>query len=258
MPDFPTWLAAIRASHERMAGLAGGLSDEQIRMRSYADEWSVAQVASHLGSQAEIFDLFLTAGLTGADAPDGDVFVSIWDRWNALPPAEQVSRSVAANEAFVGRLTGLGAGERSSFALSMFGTDLDLAGFAGLRLGEHALHTWDIAVALDPAATVSADAVDLLVDTLPATVGRAGTPVPGGIPVAVETTDPARSFAVALDPVVAITPLPGEPDPGTPVLTLPAEAFLRLIAGRLDPDHTPAGVTGADALPRLRDAFPGF
>jgi hypothetical protein len=39
---------------------------------------------------------------------------------------------------------------------------------------------------------------------------------------------------------------------------LPAEAFIRLLYGRLDPDHTPSSVTtdGAD-LDVLRRAFPG-
>jgi uncharacterized protein (TIGR03083 family) len=258
MADFPTWLAAIRASHQRMTALVADLDEQQVRTTSYAEEWSIAQVASHLGSQAEIFDLFLTAGLTGADAPGGDVFVPIWDRWNALPPADQVRRGVAANSAFVSRLTALTEDERTSFALSMFGTDLDLAGFVSLRLGEHALHTWDIAVALDPGATLSPDAVDLLIDTLPATAGRAGTPLPGGKPLAVDTTAPPRSFAVTLDPAVSVTLLNGEPPEGTPLVRLPAEAFLRLIAGRLDEDHTPKDVQGAEHLPQLREAFPGF
>ena len=97
MADFPTWLAALRRSHGRMSALVGGLTDEQTMLRSYADEWSLAQVASHLGSQAEIFELFLSAGLTGADAPDGDTLVPIWDRWNALAPRSQVADSVSAN-----------------------------------------------------------------------------------------------------------------------------------------------------------------
>jgi hypothetical protein len=42
-------------------------------------------------------------------------------------------------------------------------------------------------------------------------------------------------------------------------VTMPAEALLRLAYGRLDPDHTPAGVTGDDAdLGTLRQIFPGF
>ena len=42
-------------------------------------------------------------------------------------------------------------------------------------------------------------------------------------------------------------------------LTLPAEAFLRLVYGRLDPAHTPSSVTGdTGRLADLRKAFPGF
>jgi hypothetical protein len=39
---------------------------------------------------------------------------------------------------------------------------------------------------------------------------------------------------------------------------LPAEALLRLVYGRLDPDHTPAQVIGAGTLDELREVFPGF
>lgn len=258
MPDFPTWLAAIRNSHDRMTALVGGLTEDQAGLRSYAAEWSVAQVASHLGSQAEIFELFLTAGLTGGEAPGGDVFGPIWDRWNALPPRSQLAESVTANEKLVSRLEGLPGEQQDAFALSMFGTDLDLAGLAALRLGEHVLHTWDIAVALDPAATLAPDAVDLLVDTLPTTAARAGLPVPGGQPLAVTTTDPDRTYLVALDPKVGLTPLDAAPGPAAPVLTMPAEAFIRLVAGRLDTAHTPLGVDEGTSLDQLRQAFPGF
>ena len=41
-----------------------------------------------------------------------------------------------------------------------------------------------------------------------------------------------------------------------PDLVLPAEAFVRLVYGRLDPDHTPA-VRGTADLAELRAVFPG-
>jgi uncharacterized protein (TIGR03083 family) len=254
MAEYGDWLAAIRHSHEGMSALVGGLTAEQATLRSYADEWTVPQVASHLGSQAEIFDLFLTAGLDGTEAPGGDAFTAIWDRWNALPPQSQLADSVAANGKLLARLEGLTPAQRDSFTLSMFGADVDIAGLAALRLGEHALHTWDIAVALDPAATLDPDAVGLLIDTLPAMAARAGTPVPGGEPVSVAVTDPARAFDLTLDPAVTLTPAAG----GTPDATFPAEAFIRLVAGRLDPDHTPPGVDAGERLDQLRQAFPGF
>jgi uncharacterized protein (TIGR03083 family) len=256
MADFPTWLAALRRSHDRMTAIVGGLTDEQTMLRSYADEWSLAQVASHLGSQAEIFELFLTAGLTGADAPDGDTLVPIWDRWNALAPRSQVADSVSANEHFIARLEHLEPDQQDAFGLSLFGSDVDIAGLTALRLGEHALHTWDIAVAFDPAATVAPDAVELLIDTLPQRAAAAGLPVPGGRPVEVVTADPLRTYRLTLDPVVTLTPRDAV-TPDATVARFPAEAFLRLVAGRLDAEHTPLGVDAPD-LDQLRQAFPGF
>ena len=256
MADFLTWLAALRRSHDRMTALVDGLTHEQLTLRSYADQWSLAQVASHLGSQAEIFELFLTAGLTGADVPDNDTFVPIWDRWNALAPRSQVADSVSANERFVSRLEHLEPDQQDAFGLVLFGSEVDIAGLTALRVGEHALHTWDIAVALDPAATVAPDAVELLIDTLPQRAAAAGLPVPGGRPVEVVTADPVRTYRLTLDRAVTLTPLDAvTPDAG--VARFPAEAFIRLVAGRLDPEHTPLGVDAPD-LDELRQAFPGF
>jgi hypothetical protein len=42
-------------------------------------------------------------------------------------------------------------------------------------------------------------------------------------------------------------------------LQIPAEAFLRLIYGRLDPANTPDGIKAEDvSLDDLRSVFPGF
>jgi len=40
-------------------------------------------------------------------------------------------------------------------------------------------------------------------------------------------------------------------------LTIPAEAFVRLVYGRLDAAHTPAGLDAA-LVATLRPIFPGF
>ena len=75
----------------------------------------------------------------------------------------------------------------------------------------------------------------------------------------VRTTDPQRDFTLVFtnDGVS----LEAGATPGPPDLELPAEAFIRLIYGRLDPDHTPSAVSGSggtDLLAELRRAFPGF
>jgi uncharacterized protein (TIGR03083 family) len=254
MTDTSTWIRAVRSSHERFARILRPLSEAEVVRPSYAAEWSIADTASHLGSQAEIFELFLDAGLSGSPVPGGDVFGGIWDRWNATAPIEQVRQSIAVNEAFVARVEQLSADERDHFSVALFGGQLDLAGLAAMRLAEHALHTWDIAVALDASATVAPDAVDLLVDQLPATAARAGRPAAGVERVEVVTTDPGRTFVLDVGDEVTLRP---STETGTDPLVLPAEALIRLVYGRLDPDHTPAGVDDP-RLADLRTVFPGF
>jgi uncharacterized protein (TIGR03083 family) len=247
---------ALRQSQDRFAAVLHPLSDGAVRERSYDDEWSIADVASHLGSQAEIFGLFLAAGLEKSDPPARDVFVSIWDRWNAKDPSDQVSDSIAANEELVTRLETVSGADRDAFAVDMFGGNRDLDGLTAMRLGEHAVHTWDIAVALDPTATVDPVAVAQLLDSVPGTAALGGKPVIGAEPVIIATTDPARAYRVTLDPEVSLHALDGV---AAADLTMPAEALLRLVYGRLDPAHTPASVTGDTArLADLRKAFPGF
>ena len=57
------WIGTLRRSHDRLQALVEPLGQDQLEQRSYASEWSIAQVLSHLGSGAEIFSLFLDAGL---------------------------------------------------------------------------------------------------------------------------------------------------------------------------------------------------
>ncbi len=254
MADTVTWIRAVRSSFDRFSGLLRPLSPAEVEGPSYNRDWTIADTASHLGSQAEIFGLFLDAGLRGAPAPGGEVFGGIWDRWNALAPTEQVRQSIDANEALVTRIEQTTDEERDAFSLAAFGRRLDLSGLAGMRLAELALHTWDIAVALDPSATVSADAVDLLVDELPTTAARAGRAIAGLEPVDVVTSDPDRTFVLSASDQVTLAP---SASAGADALELPAEALLRLVSGRLDPDHTPAGVDDP-RLSSLRAVFPGF
>ena len=73
--------------------------------------------------------------------------------------------------------------------------------------------------------------------------------------VTVDTTDPRRGFVVDLT-ADGVTLDPTDPSEN-PDLVLPAEAFIRLVYGRLDPAHTPQ-VEGDDkVLDELRRAYPG-
>ena len=254
----PEVLALLHASHDRLAAALDGISDEGARAQSYDDDWSVGQVASHLGSGAEIYHLWLDAGSRGTPAPGAEAMQPIWDLWNAKDPTSQARDAVAADSRLLERLDGLSDAEREAWHLELFGEDRDLANLLQLRLSEHAVHTWDIVVASDPAATVSEDAVRLVVDNLAVVARYTGQAHDQPVSVEVRTTRPERAFHLDLGPSgVELKPSYDDTE-ASAELVLPAEAFVRLVYGRLDPDHTPATVTstGVD-LDSLRRTFPG-
>ena len=254
------WISALRRSHDRLRASVEPLDLAQLEKRSYASEWSIAQVLSHLGSQAEIFGLFLDAGLTGQDPPGREEFVPIWDSWNAKDPQAQAADALRADQATLERFESLDADQRARLRLKMFGMDLDTTGLAQMRVREHAVHTWDVVVALDPAATVAPDAVALLIDALGQVAARSGKPDGKPRTVRVTTTDPERQFILETGEAVTLTPADDEttPEPGLAELRLPAEAFVRLVYGRLDEAHTPPAETTGVELDELRQIFPGF
>jgi uncharacterized protein (TIGR03083 family) len=252
--DATPWVRAVRASHDRLAGLVAGLDGDGLRGQSYDTEWSIADVLSHLGSGAEINALYVEAGANGGEPPSREAFPGIWDKWNARSPEEQAARSVEANEALVARIESLTPEQRAGFQVAMFGpVPMDLAGFLGMRLSEHALHSWDVAVALDPAARVAPDAAELLIDVAPRMAGFIGKKAPTPRTIAVTVTDPERAFTLDTG---GVSVLPAGADSTTASLTLPAEAFIRLLAGRLD-DATDLEASGV-TLAELKSVFPGF
>lgn len=252
--DPTPWVSAVRASHDRLSAIVAGLDADGLRVQSYDKDWTIADVLSHLGSGAEIFSLSIEAAVTGGEPPTMADFQPIWDSWNARPPEEQAELSIAVNEALVSRIESLTPAEREAFSITMFGAmTLDLAGFLGMRLSEHAVHTWDVAVALDPDARIAPDAVGLLAVRLPMMAGFMGEKQDEPSVVAISTTDPAVTFTLDTGGVALTLGSTGS----AASLSLPAEAFVRLVYGRLDDD---AEVTSADGVtvPELRAVFPGF
>jgi uncharacterized protein (TIGR03083 family) len=251
------WIGALRHSHDRLQAMVEPLDAGQLRQRSYASEWSIAQVLSHLGSGAEIFGLWLDAGLSGQDPPGRDELGPIWNAWNAKDPQAQAADGLRADEATLERLESLDAGQRARLRLHLFGMDVDTTGLARMRFSEHAVHTWDVAVALDPSATLRPDAVGLIIDTLGQLAAWAGKPDGKQRRVRVSTTDPERHF-ILQSTAEAVTLTAPDGDESLPELRLPAEAFIRLVYGRLDPAHTPAAETAGVDLDELRPIFPGI
>jgi uncharacterized protein (TIGR03083 family) len=247
-------LDALHRSVEHLHGVVDGLGPEEVRASAYPTEWTIADVLSHLGSGAVIMRRHFEDNVDGLETEAG-FDQQVWDDWNAREPFEQATSALVADADLLFRLDHLDEARRETFRFSMGPFELDFAGFVALRLNEHVLHTWDVEVALDPAAVLPDGATEVLVDRLGMMVPLIGKPIGREHSVRVQTSDPVRAFTVALgaDSLVLTPTGPiAEPD-----LELASEAFIRLVYGRLDPDHTPPMVKDG-SLDELRRAFPGF
>jgi uncharacterized protein (TIGR03083 family) len=261
--DAGPWIEALRRSHQNLQTLVEPLSAAELRRPSYCRDWSIAQVVSHLGSQAEIFGRFLDAAIRGEDPPGRDAFPAVWDAWNSRSPDAQATDGLLADQATLSRFESLDPDQRERLRLQIFGMDVDTTDLARMRLGEHVVHTWDVAVSLDPGADLAPDAAALLVDTIGQLAGRAGKPDGTQRRMWVVTTDPDRLFVLETGDGVVLTLAEAEDDieettSGQGSLILPAAALIRLVYGRLDADHTPPVDTHEVDLDQLRQMFPGF
>jgi uncharacterized protein (TIGR03083 family) len=255
--DPRVWIAALRAAHGRLAGFVAGATADDLARPSMCADWNVAQVLAHLGSGAEIG----LATVTGTPIENQDV----WDRWNALAPADAAAAFVAADERLVGWYEGLSDDDLESVQVQLpfLPAPIDVAASAGFRLSEAALHSWDVFAAFDRGEVLAADAAALLVDRLPMMVGFVGRFTPretrpaGTSTITVTTSAPERHFELEVGDGLDLRPAGEGAHDGD--LVLPAEALLRLAAGRLHPDQEHgARATGALTLDQLRTAFPGY
>jgi uncharacterized protein (TIGR03083 family) len=244
---------ALRSSVERLRALAAPLSEQQLTAGAYPTEWTVAQVLSHLGSGAVIMQRRLEDALAGEDTP-ADFAPGVWDSWNAKSPVAQRDEALQADAALLARIDAVPAGERERFTFAMGPMSFGFAQFVALRLNEHAFHTWDIEVVDDPAARLPAPVAALVVDNLDLVARFTGKPTGDTATITVETAEPTRGFTVGLTPeAVTFTPAAVGSSAN---LRLPAEAFARLVYGRLDAEHAPAGAEGRE-IGVLRLVFPG-
>ena len=247
-------LAALHASVDQLHRIVAGLGPDQIRQPAYPTEWTVADTLSHIGSGAVIMRRGFEDALAGRDTP-GDFNQSVWDEWNAKSPDDQAADALVADAALLAALESATEEQLEGFHFSMGPMTLDFDGVVGLRLGEHVVHTWDIEVVLDAGATLTAEAVPIVIDRVAVIAGFAGRSPGTDTVVPILTSEPERHLSVVMTPD-SVSLDPAEPGADAP-LALPAEALIRLVYGRLDPDHTPAGI-GGPVIEQLRLVFPGF
>jgi uncharacterized protein (TIGR03083 family) len=256
-------IKALRSGHDDLAALVRGFTANELAGPSGASEWDISQVLSHLGSGAEINLATLEGALNGTGSPGGEFNQGVWARWDAMSREDRAKGFLDASESLVRRYEGLDERTRETLRvdLGFLPEPVDLATAAGLRLNEFTMHTWDVKVVSDPAATLAPEATPLLFDWATMLIGFLGKATElDGWPatIAVNTTSPELSFGLDVGEKVALVDAPDSPDA---VLTAPAEWWLRLLAGRHAPEHTPATVTLAHdtiTLDDLRRLFPGF
>ena len=256
-------IVALRAGHDSLAELVLKLSDDDLALPSGAAEWDISQVLSHLGSGAEIGRAVVQAALDGGPNPGGDFNASVWDRWNAMSRRERADGFLQSNQTLTALYESMDADTRENVRINMgfLPAPVDVATAARLRLNELALHSWDVRVGFDVHAILAPEATDALLHGAPDLLGWISKPdlLNGEYQVIrVTTSRPDSVFALRLNTQVSTDfDVPQEID-GT--LQLPAESWLRLVAGRLAPQHTAGEVvsTGAVDLDLLRRVLPGY
>jgi len=250
-----SYLEALHASADRLRSVAGGLAAEQFVESAYPTEWTVADTMSHLGSGATIMGRGLLETLAGSSVPDG-FNQSVWDEWNAKTPAEQVADALAADAALIASIDEVTSEQQETFVYAMGPMQLPFDAFLSLRLNEHAVHTWDVEVVVDPGAGIDPTATSVIIDSLSMIAGWTGKAAESPRTIAVRTSDPERRISVTTGPdKVELATAEGDAEPD---LELTSEAFIRLVYGRLDPNHTPPERDVDGALDALRATFPGF
>jgi uncharacterized protein (TIGR03083 family) len=254
-------IAALRSGHDDLVAFVQRLAPEDATKPSGADEWDISQVLSHLGSGAEIHLAALEWALAGQKPVEG-FNQGVWDRWNAKTPAERVADFPAADQAVIDKYESFDPATRRDLRIDLgfLPQPVDVATAGTMRLNEFTHHVWDVKVVFDPATPLAADAVPLLFDQSAFMFGWLAKPDRLGgkeATLAVHTGGVARSFGLVLGEKVELTDLPEKPDGQ---LRLPAEAWLRLVFGRLKPPYITADVTltGPLTLDELRAVFPGF
>jgi uncharacterized protein (TIGR03083 family) len=248
-------LESLRFSVDQLNSIIEPLSPEQLRLPAYPSEWTIADVLSHLGSGGVIFVRNVESALSGEPAPS-DFNQSVWDEWNAKSPDAQAADLPAVDAAVIACLSALSPEERAGLKVALGPFELDFAAFAGLRLGEHVLHTWDVEVTFDPDAVLAPEVVEAILRGLLLLARFAAKPTGVTRTLVVQTEAPLKTYRIDLTP--ESVSLSEEASDANVDVRMAGEAFIRLVYGRLDPAHTPAGIAESEHLDELRKVFPGF
>lgn len=260
-------IAALRSNRDELAAMVKSFSASDLDRQSGSAEWDVAQVLSHLGSGAQIGLAGLQVALGEREPLAAEFNPSVWDRWNAMRQKEKAESFLIASEELLQAYEALDASVRDSlrFDLGFMPQPVDLALVTGMRLNEAAMHAWDVRIAFDAQATIHGTVAEVLLDQFLGPIafmlgffGKPGAIEGQEINLHIETSNPTRNLELVVGDSISLT---NDPDETDGFLALPTESLLRLISGRLAPEHTPESVTitgNVVDLDQLRLVFPGY
>lgn len=260
-------ITALRVNRDDLADRVRLFNASDLDRTSGASQWDVAQVLSHLGSGAEIGLESLRRALAGEGGAPADFNQGVWDRWNAMTQQQKADNFLDSTELLLSTYESMDAPTRESLRvdLGFLPAPVDLAVVTGMRLNEALLHAWDVRVAFDSYATIPGDLAEVLLEQISGPVsfflnflGKPAALNGREFSLRIDTSDPAKSLGLNFSKSVSIVDVP---ESGSGVLTIPTEALLRLLSGRMSPAHTPEGVqlsSSSLTLDDLRSVFPGF
>jgi uncharacterized protein (TIGR03083 family) len=254
---------ALREVHDHIAGVASDLDAEQLAAPSGSTEWPVAQVLGHLGSGSEINLATLLAAVEGLEPPGPESNQPIWDRWDAMSDEDKRDGFLDWSERITVAFESLSPEQRADVRIDLgfLPEPVDVAMLGGMRLNELTLHGWDVDVTFDQHATLPPAGLPLVLGGMGMMVRFAGRAeeLDGSALVRVELTHPSEVVGLAIDEGTSLGDAPAVGEADT-ILHAPTEAFVRLLAGRLAPEHTPGSVQteGTRTLDDLRKVFPGY
>lgn len=252
----------LRIEHDCLLSLVRGLDAADLERASYATEWTIAQVLSHLGSGAEINLSNLRAALHGTEPIPRDTYPELWERWDNLPPSKKAAGFERWHGDLVASFEDVDARRLGDLEIPTAMGTLPGRAVLGMRFREATVHAWDVAVAVDDGAVIRSVAAGILADQTPEMIERAADPSAAAAldheAVSIVGFDPDRSFVLSLEDSVTLRP--GGDASESAVLRLPTEAFVRLVYGRLDDDHVNDSIVQKPdgLLDRLRTVFTGF
>lgn len=252
------WVSALGDAHERLALIVNDLSPDDMNFQSYEKDHTITQLLCHLGAGAETGLAAFRAAARGLPPPSPDVLNAIRKVWANRAPEHVASEVLAADEQYIRFLENMPDDELVALRIFLYIRKVGIVPVVRPRLGELAIHAWDIETVYEPATLVAADAVDLLVRDLAELPPWFGKPQGRNFRVQVTTESPECHFVIDVNERVTV--VSGKPAGAVDGhLIMPAEALVRLVFARLDPERTPeVEAVGEVSLDDVRAIFPGY